>query len=162
MGYKEQYSEHRGPTLEGLEGERWKDVQVGDFIRGTLARASVQTGTTLNGEPEKKLVMVLTSVVGMMDGGKVSAPVASLIADGGRGSALAEALDDVRPGCTIQVHLAATKPGATTGTRKLWTVKVWPEGRPLADGPGVVVDMRTWGEKRTPAWAAPSGAVAAL
>lgn len=161
MGLRNEFTEDRGPTLEGLEGERWKDVRVGDFIRGVLSSASVQDGTTLQGKPEKKMVVVLNAAVGMMDGVKVAAPVANLIANSGRGSALAEALDDAPLGCFVQVHFAATKPGATTGTRKLWVVKVWANDD-MKVPPIAVVDMRTWGEKRAPAWSTPSEKVSAV
>lgn len=169
MGYRDEFTEEQGARLEGLEGERWKDTAVGDFIRGHIRRASVQNGTTLAGAPEKKMVLVLENAVGQLGGQKVAAPACSLVTSGGRGSALAEALDGLPmtgEAGVIQVHFVGTKPGKETGLQKLWCIKAWAYDQhgvaDLKGPPTVVVDMRTWGTKKDAAWSAPDSKVAAV
>ena len=162
MGFRDEFSE-RGPALVGLEGDRWKDEKVGDFIRGRVVRALVQDGQTMTGESEKKMTAVLSNIVGRTGGESIAAPMACIVASKGRGSALAEALDAAVEGSTVQVAFVATKPGATTGMAKQWTVKVWaPDSEPGKSEPVKSVDMRTWGAKQTPSWTAPDGKVVAL
>jgi len=162
MGLRNEFSD-RGPGLEGLEGDLWKDARKGDFVRGKLVRASVQDGRKMNGEPERKTIVVLADVTGKTDGALVAADVATIIASGGRGSGLAEALDTPEPGATVQVAFVATKPGQTTGEAKLWVIKVWAVGLTAGvDAPSVVVNMPEWGKKREPGWKKPAGKADAL
>jgi hypothetical protein len=153
----------------GSKGPCWNGKGRLDFVRGRIESVAVKMGTDLKGSPSRKVVLVMTDAIGHIttedeegnrEGKKFAtsegAPNVSIVSDGPRGGALAKALDEAAPLCTmdqwIQVRYIGQAKAAEKGKSKAvyWEIKVW-DGQPAPGVPPVVtLDMSQESSERVP------------
>jgi hypothetical protein len=168
--------EGRGPRL-GSRGPCWNGKAHPDFVRGAVESVAVKVGTKLNSsEPSRKMVIVLTDAVGHIttddDDGNRSArkfathdesPFVSVVMDGPRGAALAQAFDDAPEDCPLwlQVRYAGQGPKKDRNKSRptYLEIKIWDRVPAPGVDPVVTLDMSAERSERAPL-AVPEEAVA--
>lgn len=152
----------QGPRL-GSKGPCWNGKAVPDFIRGAVESAAVKMGKKLNGEPCRKMVVVLVNAVGHIttfgdaddDGNRSrtvekfattpTSPYVSIVLDGPRGAAIADALDQAPQGVPLWLQARYVGQGPRVDKSKsratYLEIKVWDREPAAGVAPVVKLDM---------------------